>query len=102
MAEKSLLIGNEATDLLTSYAALLARIPSGDAVTLRAIGVDGAEVEATFVLNSGTVLMAESSSSTLQEPDNSEGIAYLRERLESYGRTSAFPSNDDSDTNGEH
>jgi hypothetical protein len=89
MADKSLLVGNEAADLLTQYAALVARIASGDAVTLRAIGADGGEVEATFVLNSGTVLIAESTDSRVPEPDNSDAEAYLRDRLASYGPDSS-------------
>lgn len=64
-------------------------------MTLRAIGADGALVEATFVLNSGTVLMAESSNSALPEPDNTEAVAYLRERLDSYGPSGGFPADDD-------
>ena len=89
MADKSLLVGSEAADLLTQYAALVARINSGDAVTLRAIGTDGGEVEATFVLNSGTVLIAESTDSRVPEPDNSDTEAYLRDRLASYGPDSS-------------
>ena len=92
MADKSLLVGTEAADLLTQYAALIARIGSGDAVTLRAVGVDGEEVEATFVLNSGTVLIAESSRSALPEPDNSSAVEYLRDRLASYGSDAGIAS----------
>ena len=91
MAEKSLLVGTEVADLLTQYAALLAQLRGGDAVTLRAYGIDGEEVEATFVLNSGVVLMAESTRSPLPEPDNSAAVAYLRERLDSFGPASGIP-----------
>lgn len=85
MADKSLLIGDEAADLLLSYAALIAQIGRGDRVTLRAIGADGDEVQVGFLLNSGTVLLIESSSgSALPEPDNREAIEYMREQLGRY------------------
>jgi hypothetical protein len=84
MADKSLLIGDEAADLLLEYAALLAQIGRGDSIRLRAFGADGAEVTAGFLLNSGTVMIVESSPSTLPEPDNSDCVLYMRTRLESY------------------
>ncbi len=85
MADKSLLVGNEAADLLMQYAALLAQISRGDAINVSAIGVDGELVEVTFLLNSGTVLLAESSTSGLPEPDNAAVITYMRGQLDSYG-----------------
>lgn len=75
--EKSLLMGDGAADTLAEYAAHVARLGSGDAVQLKAIGVDGDEVVATFVLNSGTALMVESTQSVLPEPDNADAIAYM-------------------------
>src|SRR4051794_12068384 len=89
MADKSLMLGDEAADLLIDYAALLAQIGSGDRVELRALGTQGELVDVVFLLNSGTVLLAETSPSVMEEPDNSEGIAYLRSRIESYGLPSA-------------
>jgi hypothetical protein len=84
MADKSLLIGDEAGDLLLEYAALLAQIGRGDSVRLKAIGIDGDEVTAGFLLNSGTVLLIETSNSRLPEPDNGEAVRYMRSRLDSY------------------
>jgi hypothetical protein len=84
MADKSLLIGDEAADLLLEYAALLAQIGRGDSVRIRAIGVDGDEVTVGFLLNSGTVLLVETSTSTLPEPDNAGVVRYMRQRLDSY------------------
>jgi hypothetical protein len=81
ISDKSFLIGDEATDLLVRYAALLGKIHSADSVRIRAIGIDGEAVEADFLLNSGTVLMAESSRSQLPEPDNADAIEYMRERI---------------------
>jgi hypothetical protein len=75
--EKSLLVGDGAADALADYAAHVARLGTGDAVQLRALGIDGSEVVATFVLNSGTALMVESTDSVLPEPDNADAIAYM-------------------------
>ncbi len=79
-AHKSLIVGDEAGTLITEYAAALARALSADTVTLRAIGADGDDVEAIFVLDSGTVLMAETASTSVAEPDNAEAIAYMQEK----------------------
>jgi hypothetical protein len=100
MADKSLLMGDEAADTLVKYAAMVAQIGGGDAVTLRALGMDGEDVSVSFLLNSGTVMLSESTFSNLPEPDNSEPVAYMRSRIgafESPGNQSAavdssFPS----------
>jgi hypothetical protein len=90
MADKSLLVGDEAADTLLEYAALLARLSSGDSLRLRAIGADGDEVTATLLLNSGTVLIAETSTSSLPEPDNGAAVSYMRGRIDSYGWANAI------------
>lgn len=95
MADKSLLVGDEAAGLLMRYAALLAQINRGDSLDLSAIGVDGEQVHVTFLLNSGTVLLAETSRSDLPEPDNSHAIRYMRGELDSYGRDGGSPAFDD-------
>jgi hypothetical protein len=81
-ADKSLLLGDEAAELLVSYAALLGRKSSADDVTLNAYGSDGDPVEVTFLLNSGSVLVVESSESAVPEPDNHSGIDYMRDRMD--------------------
>lgn len=93
-AEKSLLVGDEAADTITEYAALLARHGSADRVTLTALGIDGSTVEATFVLDQGTVLMAESTHSTIPEPDNTEVVRSMHEKID---RLSSPPSVSPSD-----
>ena len=85
-AEKSLLVGSEVADLLMSYATVLGRTSGTDSVTLQAIGVDGNEVDATFLLNPGTILMVESASTTASEPDNELVSEYLRERIRALTR----------------
>ena len=84
---KHLTMGDDAAALLLSYAALMAQRNRGDEVTVRAIGADGDEVDVGFLLNSGTVLLIESSTSTLPEPDNGPAIDYMRERLAHYDPT---------------
>lgn len=80
-AQKSLLFGDDVADLLLVYAAILANRGAADTVQVRAIGSDGAEVVATFMLSDGIDLMAETTPSVVEEPDNSETLAYLRERI---------------------
>jgi hypothetical protein len=89
VGEKALLVGDEVADLLIEYAALLATASRGDSVQVRAVGADGDEVVATFLLNPGVVMMAETTRSSLPEPDNTEAEAYLRERIEWIARPPA-------------
>lgn len=89
MADKSLLVGDEAADALVEYAALIARTNSGSSVELRAIGTDGEEVTASFLLNSGTVMVTQDTVSSLPEPDNSAVVADMRRRIKSYEFTDA-------------
>ena len=81
IAEKSLLIGDDAADTLVRYAAVLGSTSSADSVSIRSIGVDGEEVEATFLLNSGTVMMVESTTSSLPEPDNTDALHYMGDQI---------------------
>jgi hypothetical protein len=94
IAGKSLLIGDEVADTLVRYAALLGKANSADNVIVRSIGVDGEEVEANYLLNSGTVLVSESTRSTLPEPDNADALAYLQDRLQQY-ETYSLPGPDE-------
>jgi hypothetical protein len=84
MAEKSLLIGDRVAALLVQYAVLIAKSGSADAVQLHALGIDGEQVVATLLLNGGTVLIAESTESSLPEPDNRALIDYLQSNLEGF------------------
>jgi hypothetical protein len=80
-AEKSLLVGDEAADVLLEYAAALARTGEADTVNLAALGAEGNDVVATFLLGPATVLMAETANTTVNEPDNSAVVDYMRERI---------------------
>jgi hypothetical protein len=81
-SEKSLLIGDEAADLLLEYASALVNVGRGDTVDVHAFGSDGQEVVATFLLEAGAPLMAETTHTSMNEPDNWEAIAYMREHID--------------------
>ncbi|MBO0985861.1 hypothetical protein [Rathayibacter sp. SD072] len=81
-ADKSLLAGDDVVDLLLHYAARLAAAGSADDVDVHVFSSDGDETVATFVLGPGMGIMAEVAHSSMEAPDNSEAIAYLREKLE--------------------
>jgi nucleotide-binding universal stress UspA family protein len=81
-SDKALLMDDEAADLLLEYAVELAKRGDADLVTVHALSGDGNEVAASFVLDSGTVLMAESAHTHVQPPKDEEAIAYLRSQLE--------------------
>jgi hypothetical protein len=83
-ADKSFLVGDVATDLLMRYAALTARISGGDAVKVNAFSGDGDEVVATLLINSGTVMTAESVHSKQPEPLNGQLEQYLRAQIADY------------------
>jgi hypothetical protein len=76
------LIGDEATDTLLEYAAILVNAGKGDTVEVKAYSADGQEVVATFLLDTGAPLMAETTHSTMNEPENWEAIAYMREHIQ--------------------
>lgn len=80
-ANKSLLVGDETADLLLEYAAALATGHAGDTVTVNAISSDGDDVEATLLLGQGSPVMAETSTTTVPEPDNTDANQYLRGEL---------------------
>jgi hypothetical protein len=79
---KNLLIGDEAADLLTQYAAIVADQGRGDRVDLHAISGDGDEVTTTIVLSAGTTFLTETAHNSLPEPDNTDAIAYMREQIQ--------------------
>ncbi|MEN2741702.1 hypothetical protein ABCS02_28290 [Microbacterium sp. X-17] len=83
--EKSLLVGDEVSDLLINYAALLGAQGRTNVVTVHAIGSDGNEVDASFLLNAATELMVETASTTATEPENHLSTGYLLERIEEVG-----------------
>lgn len=81
-SDKELFVDDAAADWLVRYAAALAGTGGADSVTLRAVGVDGNEVEATLVLGPHTELVSETASATLALPGNDEAVAYMRAEIE--------------------
>jgi hypothetical protein len=76
------LIGDEAADVLVEYAVQIASSVHPDAVDLHVLGPDGNEEIASFVLTPATMVTAETNRSELPEPDNTESVARIRQRLE--------------------
>lgn len=90
-AEKSLLVGDEAADLLLEFARLIGQRGGSDLVTVHAIGPDGNDVDATFLINASTVMMAETASAQLSEPDNADAEDYLSARIDEITRLYSLP-----------
>jgi hypothetical protein len=83
-SEKSLLVSDEAADLVLEYASALSNRGESDTVQIVAFGADGDEVTATLLLGQGAPLMAESVTTSMSEPDNSDMVGYVRGRLETF------------------
>src|ERR1700712_3832141 len=79
--DKSLLVGDEVADTLLEYAALLTDEESGDTIKVSAISSDGDEVTASFLVGPGVSMMAESTHSSLPEPDNTDAVEYMKEAM---------------------
>lgn len=85
--EKALFVGDEAADTLLEYASVIAQSARADTVQLNIVGPDGHTGTATFLLDAGTNLMAESADNdAFSEPDNSQAVKYLREQLAAIDR----------------
>ena len=101
-ADKSLLVGDEAAEVLVHYAAVLASHQQADSVEIKAIGSDGDAVVALFLLNSGTNLIAESASADLPAPDNADAVAYMNKRIQQFENPpSALPDDESWRVEGE-
>lgn len=95
-ADRSVLTGDEAADVLVRFSALLADTGHADSVTLNAIGAEGDAIVAKFVLGSGTNLMSATTTSRLPEPENREAVDYMNERMTLLATpAAAVPSDDD-------
>ena len=80
-AEKSLMMGDEVVDLMMEYAVLLARKSSADSVEVQAIGNDGDQVTATFLIGPATIMVAETARSSFPEPENDTAVDYLKQQI---------------------
>lgn len=79
--EKDHFLGDEAAETLMAYARALGNAERTDTVTVNAVDGHGNTVEATFLLNPSTVMLMESSSSEMAEPENRAAIEYMRTQI---------------------
>lgn len=86
-ADKSILTGSGVADLLMRYATELARKGVTDNVSVRVLGPDGNDADATFLLGPGMTLMVESAHTELPDPDNADAERYMADRLDELGRS---------------
>jgi hypothetical protein len=98
-ANKSLLMDDEAADLLAEYAAALGSHDQADAVKVRAVSDDGNDVEATIVLNASSDLIVESTNSAMEPPINEEIVAYMRDAILRLTSPAEVQPHEDSGTN---
>ena len=84
IADKSMLVGDDLADVLIDYAAILGDTGHADSVTFTAYSPDGNEVEATFLLNSGSNIVIETTNSRLPEPDNESIVSYMQTRIDGF------------------
>lgn len=80
-AETSLLLDDDAADWLLEYARALGTVDGTDTVSLRGLNRTGEHVEATFLLNASTQLVAESARGAETPPPNDEVVRYMQDRV---------------------
>jgi hypothetical protein len=80
-ANKSMFMDDDAADLLAEYAAVLGTNAQADTVEIHAVGIDGNEVDVTFVLNSSSDLVVETTNSEMVPPINDAAVAQMREAI---------------------
>lgn len=61
----AIFLDDDAADWMMEYARALGSAGMTDSITLRGIGMDGNEVDATFLLNSSTELVTQTTNNTL-------------------------------------
>lgn len=91
---KSLLMGDDAADLLVRLAVLLGQTGSADSVEIAAIESGGNAGRITFLLNGGASITTESVTSDLVAPENSKAEQYMISRIVEIER-SLHPSFED-------
>ncbi|MFF2487625.1 hypothetical protein ACFVSU_14580 [Microbacterium sp. NPDC058062] len=79
-ADKALFLDDESADWLMEYARALGVAGQTDSISLHAIGLDGDEVDATFLLNSSTELITQTTQNSIEAPANDEAVGYMQEQ----------------------
>lgn len=80
--ETSWLIGDDAADTVLQYAVELAQRDSAASVDMVVLDGAGSEQVVSFLIGPATMMMAETTWSSLPEPDNTIAVDRMRERLE--------------------
>ena len=60
----------------------MAENSAADTVAVRAISPDGNTIDAAFLLNAASVMMAKSTNSTMGAPPNDEAVRYMQDRID--------------------
>lgn len=81
-AATAILLDDDAADWMMEYARALGTAGMTDSVKLTGIGMDGNEVDATFLLNASTELVIQTTRNTLEGPSNNEAVGYMQERTQ--------------------
>jgi hypothetical protein len=81
-ADKTLFLDDDSADWMMEYARALGSAGMTDSVKLTGIGLDGNEVEATFLLNASTELVIQTTRNALEGPSNEEAVGYMQERTQ--------------------
>jgi hypothetical protein len=79
-ADKAIFLDDDSADWMMEYARALGSAGMTDTVTLTGIGMDGNEVDATFLLNASTELVTQTTHNALVGPTNEEAVGYMQER----------------------
>ena len=74
-------MGDDAADTMIEYAVALGRKDSADSVSLNVLDAQGEPHVVVFLVGPATMMTVESSTSTLEEPDNSAAIQAMNERI---------------------
>ena len=83
-SDSSQVVGDEVADVLLEYAAALATHQASEPVKFRAVGTDGGEVDASFLLGPASQIAVEEADDG-PEPRNDEAIDFMRERIRALG-----------------
>lgn len=93
-AEATWLVGDDAASAIIDYVVALGRANSADSIEFSAITSDGHSEKVTFVIGPATMMTAESTEASYDEPENSEAVATIRQRIARIQHPTPVPSND--------
>lgn len=94
VGDKSILTGDEVSDLLIQYTALLVQQQTADTVDLAAFEMSGTPTTLTLLLSSGLAMVAETIPTDFPAPDNGKLECFLRGRIDALIREQNPPAED--------